>query len=111
MLEIQKHATELGMRLWRNNVGKLPDGKGGWVSYGIQNPGGSDLIGFKRVTITPDMVGQQIPIFTAIEVKSEKGKATDAQITFINFIVASGGFAGIARSREDLDGLVSMPKH
>jgi hypothetical protein len=111
MLAVQKRATELGLRLWRNNIGsyKLPNGA--WLTYGLQNPGGSDLIGFTRKTITQDMVGQQIAVFTAVEVKTKTGTTSDAQSQFINFVVGMGGIAGVCRSREELDGLVSMHQH
>ena len=86
-------------RLWRNNTGALKDAQGRLVRYGLC-PGSSDLIGLRQVTITPDMVGQTIAVFTAIEVK-DRGRATPEQQAFIAMVQAAGGLAGIARSVDD----------
>lgn len=64
-------------RLWRNNTGALKDARGQLVRYGLC-PGSSDLIGFRTITITPDMVGQQVAVFTAVEVK-DRGRPTEQQ--------------------------------
>ena len=98
---------------WRNNVGNGVCGKikdlgsgqfhvsaGRRVQYGLC-PGSSDMIGLTRITITPDMVGTTLAVFTAIEVKTKTGRATPEQELFINFVRQSGGYAGIARSVDD----------
>ncbi len=88
-----------GLRLWRNNSGKLPDPRTGrWVQFGVASPGGSDLIGYRSVTVTPDMVGRKLAVFTAIEVKTATGRVTPAQRTFIDHIRAAGGISAIVRS-------------
>ena len=79
------------VRLFRNNTGALMDQQGRLVKFGLCM-GSSDLIGFKTITITPDMVGSKIAVFSAIEVK-DKGKATDDQKKFINIIKKAGGLA------------------
>ena len=79
-----------GVIVWRNAVGH--DGRA-HVDYGIQNPGGSDLIGF---TAGPDGA-----IFTAIEVKTATGRPSPHQKNFISIVRLHGGYAGIARSVED----------
>lgn len=109
MRQVQIRASELGARLWRNNVGAFKTNDGKWVRYGLQNPGGSDLIGFTPTTITPEMVGLVVPVFTAIEVKTESGKPTKEQIDFLSFISSRCGLAGICRSPEELSGLLSLP--
>lgn len=86
-------------RLWRNNTGALKDATGRLVRYGLC-PGSSDLIGLRQVTITPDMVGQTLAVFTAIEVK-DRGRATPEQQAFIAMVQQAGGLAGIARSVDD----------
>lgn len=87
------------LRLWRNNSGKLPDPRTGrWVQFGVASPGGSDLIGYRTIEITPDMVGQKVAVFTAIEIKTPTGRATPAQRHFIDHIRAAGGIAAIVRS-------------
>ena len=51
-------------KLLRNNVGGLKDSTGRFVAYGLGSHGGkvlrgpSDLIGWRTITITPDMVGR-----------------------------------------------------
>lgn len=99
--------------LFRNNVGKawtgdamnLPDG-----SVLIRNPrilhaglckGSSDLIGWRSVTVTPDMIGQQVAVFSAIEVKGPRGRATPEQVHFINTVISAGGFGCVAKSASD----------
>lgn len=64
-------------------------------------PGFSDLFGLVAVTITPDMVGQQLAVFTALEVKSAKGKPTENQENFLKAVNDNGGRAGVVRSIED----------
>jgi len=63
--------------------------------------GTSDLIGFTPIKITPEMVGQTIAVFTAIEVKEPDEKPRKDQIDFINIIKSSGGLAGSAETVED----------
>lgn len=97
------------VRLFRNNTGALLDMKGRLVKFGLCK-GSSDLIGFKSITITPDMVGSKIAVFSAIEVK-DKGKATVEQTNFINVIKKAGGFAGVANSVKDAKKILYMDKH
>ena len=85
-----KHA-----RLFRNNVGMI-----GGVQFGLCK-GSSDLIGFIQREITPDMVGQKIAVFTALEVKTTKGKSTPEQIAFIDCVRKFGGISGIVKSVDD----------
>lgn len=70
-----------GVRIWRNNCGALKDADGRLIRFGVANPGGSDLIGWRSMTVTPDMVGSKVAVFLAIEVKGERGHATDPQKT------------------------------
>ena len=68
--------------------------------------GFSDTFGFRVIEITPDMVGQKIAQFVAIEVKTSKGRASDEQSKFIDVVNKNGGCGGICRSREDAIKLV-----
>jgi hypothetical protein len=88
------------VRLWRNNTGALRDERGQLVRYGLC-PGSADLIGFRSVTITPDMVGQTVAVFAAVEVKTDRGRPTPEQTAFLQRVATAGGLAGIARSVED----------
>ena len=98
---IQQHirlACSIGScRLFRNNTGTLRDINGRPVSFGLCK-GSADLIGWRTVTVTPAMVGQQIAVFTSIEVKSTSGRVKPEQQQWLNAVAAAGGIAGIARS-------------
>ena len=96
------------VRLFRNNTGALMDMQGRLVKFGLCK-GSSDLIGFRSITITPDMVGQKIAVFSAIEVK-DKGKATVDQKNFINIINNAGGYAGVAKNVNDAKKILYMDK-
>ena len=93
------------IRAFRNNTGKLKDVNGRWVEFGLCT-GSSDLIGWTSVEITPEMVGKKVAIFTALEVKTPKGRTTDDQQNFINRVREAGGIAGIARSPEDARNII-----
>lgn len=94
--------------IFRNNVGMAYQGvlKGGTlfdarpVKFGLCE-GSSDLIGYTKTKITADMVGKTVAIFTAIEVKAERGVASPAQRNFVSTINIAGGIGGIARSSGD----------
>ncbi len=92
---IRLEAAKLGLKLFRNNIGKLKDATGRWVSYGVGGNGGSDLLGWNPIIITKEMVGKTVAVFTAIEVKKKGGKATDEQINFIKQVNNDGGIAFI----------------
>lgn len=87
-------------RLFRNNTGTLKDQHGRPVQFGLCK-GSADLIGYRTVTITPDMVGQQVAVFLSIEVKTPTGRIRPEQQQWLDTIQAAGGIAGVARSVED----------
>ena len=88
--------------LFNNPVGHATyDGKRS-MPYGL-SVGASDLIGWQSIRVTEDMVGKVVARFVAIETKSEKGRATDAQSNFIEQVLDAGGAAGVARSVKDLE--------
>jgi len=95
--------------MFRNNIGAYQTPEGHRVTYGVGGPGGSDLIGITPVTVTADMVGQTLGVFTAIEVKSHKGRATERQAAFIASIKRLGGFAGVAKSPADALDIIGVP--
>jgi hypothetical protein len=115
-----KRATEMGARLFRNNVGrawvgdeaiKMPNGKDVLLRnarpFRSGVPGMSDLIGWVPVTITPGMVGQTVAVYAAVETKTARGRATEEQKAFISVVSGAGGMAGIARTDADLDKILS----
>ena len=101
------------VRLLRNNVGALQAPGGRLVRYGLGQSGAtrvvgsSDLIGWHSITITPDMVGQTVAVFAAVEVK-DRGRATKEQEAFISAVRAAGGLAGVARSVDDARAILGL---
>ena len=93
-------------RLFRNNTGTLRDQHGRPVQFGLCK-GSADLIGYRSITITPDMVGQQVAVFTSIEVKTATGRLRPEQRAWMETVQAAGGIAGVARSVEDAQRIVT----
>lgn len=102
--QILLRASQLGWRLFRNQSGRyqLPDGR--WLTSGLC-VGSSDLIGWKPVVITPDMVGTTLAVFVAVETKTTRGNVSKPQARFIAAVQAAGGLATVARSVEDVERL------
>lgn len=65
-------------------------------------PGSSDLIGWRTVEITPEMVGRRLAVFVALEVK-DKGGLTDEQGRFLQVLGDAGGIAAEVRSVADAE--------
>ena len=99
-------ASKMGHRLFRNNIGLYQDRVGNWVRYGVANPGGSDLIGWTSLVITQEMVGKKVAVFTAVEGKTGKLKATKEQLAFLQAVRDAGGFGILARDSEDYSGVL-----
>jgi hypothetical protein len=108
--QIQQHiriACSTGAtRLFRNNTGTLRDQHGRPVSFGLCK-GSADLIGYRSITITPEMVGQQVAVFASIEVKTPTGRIRPEQRAWMETVQAAGGIAGVARSVEDAQVLLT----
>jgi hypothetical protein len=111
--EIQSKLSAGYVRLFRNNVGaawmgpfvRKGDGsvvlvKPQRVVFGLCE-GSSDLIGWRSITITQDMVGQRFAQFVAVEVKNSTGKLSKVQGAFLLTVAEAGGRAGVARSVTD----------
>jgi hypothetical protein len=102
--QIQQHirltCSTGSTRLFRNNTGTLRDQHGRPVSFGLCK-GSADLIGWRTVTITQEMVGQQVAVFTSIEVKAASGRLRPEQRQWLDAVQAAGGVAGVARSVDD----------
>ena len=106
---IQQHirlACSTGpVRLFRNNTGVLRDANGRPVQFGLCK-GSADLIGWTTRTITADMVGQQVAVFTSIEVKTATGRLRPEQRQWLEVVENAGGIAGVARSVADAEALL-----
>ena len=104
------------IRLFRNQVGEgyvgkaLRDPEGVFladarhVRMGLF-PGSGDLIGWRTVTITEDMIGASVAQFLSIEIKTATGKVKPEQLNWMEQINMAGGHAIIARSVSDTDNL------
>lgn len=104
--EIRLAISKGDTRVFRNNTGTLRDQHGRPVQFGLCK-GSADLIGWRTVTIKPEMVGQRIAVFTSIEVKTPTGKVQPEQQQWLEAVQAAGGIAGIARSVEDAKALLT----
>lgn len=106
--KVMLKASKLGSRLLRNNRGlfKTLDGRRK-IRAGLEAEGASDLIGIHTVTITPDMVGDKVGIFMAVEVKKPSWVKPSSQTeiqqqTFINQVNKRGGIAFFINDHEKL---------
>lgn len=105
MQKIRLDAVAEGARLFRNNVGLFDTLDGRKIRTGLC-VGSSDLIGWTEVTITPEMVGRKVAVFTAVEVKAPRGRLTKEQAAFIAAVNRHGGIGIKATTvRGALEGL------
>ena len=105
--EIRLAISRGACRIFRNNRGRLKDERGRWVSFGIGDPGGADLIGWRSIVITQQHVGMTLAQFLSIEVK-KPGARTDKdraenQANWRTQVNAAGGIAIEARSVQDAE--------
>ena len=103
--QIRLQCSRGPVRLHRNNTGTLLDRNGRPVQFGLAK-GSADLIGWTTRTITADMVGQQVAVFTSIEVKSATGRLRPDQRQWMEAVQTAGGIAGVARSVDDANELL-----
>jgi len=112
--DVRLEAAEIGDKLMRNNNGaydeRHPPSPGS--RWGLGNDSkranekfkSSDLIGIKRLLITPQHVGSHVGQFLAREIKPAKWvyRGTDteqAQLAFLNYVLMMGGDAAFAIGR------------
>lgn len=100
------------VRLFRNQVGEgyvgkaLRDAEGVFlrdarrVGMGLF-PGSADLVGWRTLLITPEMVGTPIAQFLSIEIKTPVGRVRPEQKNWMDQVNLAGGHAIIARSISD----------
>lgn len=63
--------------------------------------GQGDLLGWTTITVTQDMVGCRVAVFTSIECKRTDGGRTSAdQKHWLDMVQRAGGIAGVANSPE-----------
>jgi hypothetical protein len=111
-----------GVVLFRNNTGtgwagKLISKIGGAKNYTVMieaarplhaglHKGSSDLVGWRSIVVTPQMVGHRLAVFTAIEVKAPRGRIRAGQQNFMQQVQQAGGIAGVVRSPADAEALL-----
>jgi hypothetical protein len=95
------------VRLWRNNTGALVDQQGRFVRFGLCK-GSSDLIGLRSVVVTPEMVGQRIAQFVALEIKAPQGVVSPEQQAFLRLVQELGGVASVCRSIEQAQAVLDL---
>lgn len=99
--------TQPDLRIFRNQVGSLPDPRTGrLVQFGLAK-GSADLIGWRTVVVTPEMVGQRLAVFTSLEIKTPTGRLAPAQRSWLHAVRSAGGLAGVARSVSDAHHIVA----
>lgn len=98
--------SELGAKLFRNQVGKYLLADGRWLSSGLC-VGSPDLVGWLPVTITPDMVGQRLAVFVGVEAKGPRGVVSPGQSRFLAALAADGAIQLVAWSTADLERVLS----
>lgn len=113
-------ASKAGARIFKNTTAQGWLGQSTRCSDGsiiLTNPrplkaglcvGSSDMIGWTMRTVTPDMIGRSVALFTAIEVKSGSGRATPEQLNFIEQVRRAGGISGIARTPVEVHNLLTQ---
>jgi len=120
------HAVKSKCLLFKNNIGSAYRGKpmklNGkqiltnimFLRFGLGNiKGGSDQIGITTIKITKDMIGKEVGVFTAIEVKKDKNGsygATGEQRSFLKMVKERGGISGICDSNDDFDKIILLYK-
>lgn len=117
-------ANMLGCRLFRNNTGVAYDDTGRPVFFGLGNEGKKgpedirtpDDVGWHLLTITPEMVGKRVAVFTAIDSKKVGFKRKEVyrvgtqeygQNKFFQLVQSANGIAGFASCAADIDELVN----
>lgn len=121
MRRLQIAASQLGARLFRQNVGMAWVGKNperiDTIRRALVRPGDlilrnarpfhagvagmSDLGGWVPVKVTPDMVGKTIAVYAQVEVKLGT-RASKEQTAWISAVNSAGGRAGVAHDEIEL---------
>lgn len=108
---VMLEASKLGLRLLRNNRGFFFTlDKKRKVRAGLEAVGASDLIGPITITVTQEMVGMELGLFGAVEVKEPEWKETkkfneheEDQQNFIDQIIKRGGIGFFINNHEMLE--------
>lgn len=99
-----------GDTVFRNHVGlgvfgnieRNPHGvyvNGGRVLECGLHKGSGDLIGWRPVTVTQDMVGKTLAVFLSVEVKTRNGRMRPEQKAWMDAVNKAGGIAIVEREK------------
>jgi hypothetical protein len=104
---VRVRASQLGMRVWRNNVGAGYGEDGQFMRWGLANDSplvnrvfkSADLIGINPVLVTAAHVGQRIGQFVSFEVKHSGWKyaGSERERAQVNWGALISTFGGDAR--------------
>lgn len=101
MNKIMLAMSKKGYLIWRNQVGLFKTLDGRTVNIGIK--GSSDLMAVKPTVITPEMVGQTLAVFVAVEVKTATGRQSEPQKKWQKAVEKLGVKYILARSENDIE--------
>jgi hypothetical protein len=96
--QIQLACSHGPVRLFINNTGQWEDARGNWIHYGLC-VGSSDLIGWRAPRAQ----------FIALEVKTGRGRLSQAQENFGALVQQMGGVFAVCRSVEEAQKALSIP--
>lgn len=109
--QVTNKAWEAHPWTYKNNRGCVRTAGGGFLRYGIPEPTGKekdddmkggDRIGFSEITITPDMVGKTLAVFTNVEIKGDGDVLKSGQVRWHNFVLAHGGVSEIWKGNGEI---------
>ena len=89
--------------LYRNRRGMVHLASGKMMPIGLGPNGAGDLIGPMTVTITPEMVGRTVAIYSEFESKTPIGRIAPHQLERIQYVTDLGGIAGVCRNAQDFE--------
>lgn len=99
-------------RLFRNQGGTYQLADGRYITSGLCK-GSGDLVGWQTIEVTPSLLpsllGRRIAVFVSIEIKTSTGRVSPEQINWANAVRKAGGRAGVARSLEEAQQILTQP--
>lgn len=113
-------ANQYGARMFCNNTGVAYTDNNRPVFFGLGNDGkkkktdirSPDDVGWTPITITPEMVGKTVAVFTAIDSKKagfvvksnyNENSREYGQNKFFQLVIKAGGIAGFACNAQQVD--------
>ena len=75
---------------------------------GRQKSWRGDLIGLRSLEITPELVGQRIAQFVALEIKTNCGVVSPEQRAFLQAVQDLGGLAAVCRSVQQAQAVLTL---